>query len=231
MDRKKIKKNMIIQFTNYFIILLISCVSMVGCAGVNKIPLKHDVATTLADKTLEKTNYEKPDFSAMTAAKVAIPFASFTMISAGNKIIKTNNVEDPAHFVANKFSETLADKFNLTVAESTPKISNSDKINSLVELYSKADILVDVKTLGWNFCYFPTDWDSYRVMYTARLRLIDTSTNTVIAEDLCSYVPEYSNDAPSYDDLVNENAAGLKLQLHKAANFCLDYFNKNIIPE
>ena len=83
---------------------------------------------------------------------------------------------------------------------------------------------LDIRTTFWGFAYFPTDWDSYRIIYSAHLRLIDRQSAKVIAEEFCEYTPEYSEDAPSHDDLVESNASGLKRELHKAADYCIKCF-------
>ena len=85
-----------------------------------------------------------------------------------------------------------------------------------------ADYVLDVQTLNWSFAYFPTNWTHYRVMYAARVRLIDATSKAVVAEAGCRSVPSDDKDAPTYDQLLADKAALLKSHLAKAAAACAD---------
>jgi hypothetical protein len=110
-------------------------------------------------------------------------------------------------------------------------VSGSDDVGALAKTYANAELILDVKTIGWSFLYFPTDFNNYRVMYSARLRLIDRQRQAVMAEEFCSYTPEYedTNKAPSYDELVGNNAAGLKRELANAARHCVELFQRSAV--
>jgi hypothetical protein len=81
------------------------------------------------------------------------------------------------------------------------------------------------------FIYVPTDWDNYRVLYSARPRVIDRQQKAVIAEGFCSYKPEYedTNKAPTREDLVGNDAEGLKRELAKAADCCIAFFRSSTV--
>jgi hypothetical protein len=81
-----------------------------------------------------------------------------------------------------------------------------------------------VRTINWMFAYFPTAWTRYRVMYSARLRLIDVKRSQVIAEGSCSRIPEETPNAPTFDQLVADKAALLKRELAVAAEHCARVF-------
>ncbi len=78
-----------------------------------------------------------------------------------------------------------------------------------------------MQTINWSFGYFPTDWNSYRVMYSAKAQLLERSTGKVVAEGFCSRVPEATEDAPSHETLLADNAAVLKRELNLAADECI----------
>ena len=61
------------------------------------------------------------------------------------------------------------------------------------------------------------------MMYTAHARLIDVLSKQVIAEELCSTVPEYEDTykAPLYEEL--ENGSGLKKALGRNVEFCVEH--------
>lgn len=74
--------------------------------------------------------------------------------------------------------------------------------------------------------YFPTDWDNYRVGLNMTMQLIDRSRKSVVAAADCAYQPEYadSDQAPTHDYLLSNQAAGLKAELKKGADYCVKKF-------
>jgi len=211
----------------FFVFILLS-----GCANVATRPIKENTINQLSGKSITSSHYKKPDFGAMIAGKASFAMiGAFAMIAEGNRIIRENNVDDPAVYIANKLNEELGNRHNMAVNLNNDKIADSKSIDSLVSKYKDSNYIMDVHTINWSFAYFPTDWNSYRVIYTAKLRLIDTKTKKVIAEDFCKRIPEYedTNSAPTHDQLVDNNATGLKKELSIAADHCVDYFRKSAL--
>ena len=107
--------------------------------------------------------------------------------------------------------------------------SKTGDTSSLAKLYGDSDVLLDVQTVGWGFSYFPTDWNSYRVTYNAKARVIETRGGKLLAEASCVRVPENGPEAPSYDQLTSNGAAGLKAELKKAAEQCVVEFRSKLL--
>jgi hypothetical protein len=82
--------------------------------------------------------------------------------------------------------------------------------------------VLDAKTINWSIGYFPTDWTHYRTIYTAKARLINVQTKDVVAEGFCKHIPESNVNAPTYDELIGNQAAGLKSQLKTIARDCIN---------
>ncbi len=192
-----------------------------GCATVKDQKIEKSAADALRGKTVAYTTRVKPDFTAMTPSKAALGiFGAAAMISEGNKIVSSNQVDDPAALIASGVAKTLQDTFAVQV-QAAPLATNSDDIAKLAELAKGAQLIVDVQTLNWSMAYFPTDWSHYRVMYTGKVRIIDTQSRQVLAEAGCSRVPEGNAGAPSYDEMTGNGAAKLKAELTQAVNECL----------
>jgi hypothetical protein len=211
-------------------ILIIGFLMMiVGCVSIKHVPISQQTAVTLSGKVLQNSLYKKPDFAAYTFVKAGLGLiGALAIISEGNDIIEKNSVEDPANYISEQLGLTLSEKYGVSILHVEPVISVSDDLNELLKTYSQTNLLLDVRTFLWAFWYFPTDWNNYRIQYTARLRLIDTQKREIIAEEFCRYLPEYNNteDAPSYNELVDNNATGLKSELRKAADYCIEFFKK-----
>ncbi|MET4693035.1 hypothetical protein [Endozoicomonas lisbonensis] len=107
-------------------------------------------------------------------------------------------------------------------------ITDSSDVNTVSSLYNNSDYILDIQKVNWSFVYFPTDWNNYRVIYTSKLRLIDSRRSKVIAEGFCSRIPVESDSAPSYDELLKNKAEGLKKELELAARYCIQEFKTNV---
>lgn len=149
------------------------------------------------------------------------------MISTGNQIVRSNQVEDPADWISKELAAAIEKK------EGTKFIGqrrvSDESPGAIAAACSGADYALDVRTINWSFAYFPVNWGTYRVIYSAKMRLIDCKTGKVIAEGFHARVPEKSPQSPSYDDLVENRAAGLKRELRIGAAEALQHFKTNIL--
>jgi hypothetical protein len=214
----------------YAIVVLLALLSS---ACVSTKNAKADIATLKAGdyRTYTVSNREKPSFSAMTAGKAAIGglIGAAAMIAAGNNIVRENEVPDPAVYIGQMLSDTLARNLELQPAQTQGKVAKTGKPGELAKLYANSGLLIDVQTINWSFVYFPTDWNNYRVIYSAKLRLIDTRNGKLLGEGFCSSVPEDKTNAPTRDQLLADKAAVLKSELQKAAEHCVKQFHTNVL--
>lgn len=200
-----------------------------GCVTVQNKPLTANASAQLEGKSLTYAVHSKPDFAAMTAGKAMFAvFGAAAMVSKGNSIIAENNVPDPAQAISSGLMQRLADQRHMSVQD-TPIRAASDKLDALAAQGTTADYLLDVQTINWMYGYYPSKPSYYRVLYSARMRLIDTHTKKVVAETLCKAQPNTDENAPTQDELLNDHAAGLKHLLDKAATDCTDVLSKQIL--
>lgn len=212
------------------LVCLLSAVLATGCVSVKHAPLTKAASESLQDASITTTRYPTPDFSAMTAGKASFALVgAAAMISAGNKIVKENNIPDPAIAITEGLIKKLEASRNSKVLPNTGNPVKKDDVKSLVAGHKGADYLLDVKTINWMFSYYPTDWTHYRVIYNARLRLIDTRTSKVIAETMCQTVQGDDNNPPTHDQLLENNASLLKDYLSKGASQCVDVLAKDVL--
>ena len=73
------------------------------------------------------------------------------------------------------------------------------------------------------FNYYPSDWSHYKVTYTARLRLIESASEKVVAETLCTTVQGDDENPPTQEQLL-ENKASLLNLVSAACTFYM-WFN------
>jgi hypothetical protein len=214
------------------IILLAGVALLTGCVSTKTVPLQKDTISSYQGRTIAVSSRERPAFAAMTAGKAMFgAIGGAAMVMAGNKIVEENEVQDPAQIISQKLLETFSTGHSLKLVSTDGVIAKGMKVDDLSKQYSGADILLDVQTTGWNLAYFPTDWNSYRVIYAAKLRIIDTHKSKVLAEGFCSRVPEKTDSAPSYDQLLENKADRLKQELALAAEFCVNEFRSKVLVQ
>lgn len=205
-------------------LLLAISLSAMGCSSIKTKELSSETSTNLKGKSLVLSKYgELPDFAAQTAVNVQFGLIGLaTAISNGNSIIKSNHIEDPAFEISKKLALGLQENQGIKFIEGETKLGSSRDINDIVKIYAGYDYILDVKTLNWSSIYYTSDWDNYRIFYSAHARLIDSKSSSVVAEEACAAAPEYqnTNDAPSYEDL--ETGKGLKKELTRAIDFCVE---------
>jgi len=213
---------------NIYLLVLLSII-FTGCVSTKNIKIKDDVAKQMRGKTILTTVSEKPYFTAMTAEKAAFSWLGMAaMISDGNRIIEENDVKDPAQYIGEKLVIDLSKKNSLIIS-SIGNIELTDNINDLVKKYNDKDYILDIRTINWSFVYFPTDWNNYRIIYSAKLRLIDVRNKSIIAEGFCAKKPEdQSENSPTYDQIVADHATVLKNELRTASDECIKNFKENI---
>ncbi|WP_156455098.1 hypothetical protein [Janthinobacterium sp. B9-8] len=208
--------------------VLISLLMMTGCASVEMIKASPEKISSINGKTLTTVNYEKPDFIASTPEKAMFGVLGvIAMVSAGNDLVKNNNIDDPAVMLTKELKNKLADRLKSKEIKEVINLSD-DSTNEIKKTVEAGSLVFDVKTLGWTFNYFPTNWTHYRVIYSARARLLDPVDGKIIAQVPCTYVSDDEKTAASYDQLTANNASLLKEKLTAAAKACGTIFEQNI---
>lgn len=191
-----------------------------GCVSVNKQQLSSSQASGLKDQSVAATSRKVPDFSAMTPGKAMFGMiGAAAMISEGNKLISTHKVADPADAIAQNLNAALAGKHGTQLAK--PIAMTAEDPGTMADTVAgQARFVLDVQTINWTLLYFPTNWAKYRLLYTAKARLIDVKSKQVVAEGFCKHLPESDVGAPSYDEFLANEASRLKQELDLAANGC-----------
>lgn len=211
------------------LLIAIAGLAMVGCASVSHIPMTPETANTIKNREVATVKRDKPNFAAATVGQSTFGiFGIAAATSAGNEIVTKNNIEDPAIYIGERLSEELAKKYDTKVSSKSIEIGD-DNVKHISKSSPGSELVLDIMTINWNFVYFPTSFNKYRVIYRARLRLIDTKSEKVLAEGICSRVPDQTPDSPTYDELLANNAERLKKELKDAADFCVGEFKSKVL--
>jgi hypothetical protein len=212
------------------IVLVTSFTILSGCVSTKNIQISQQNLKQLNPNNVALTTREKPSFSAMTAGKAMFALVgAAAMIAAGNEIVEDNNIEDPANYIRSEIAKELSKNYGFKINETDPKSVKTSKASEIAKDFPESDLVLDVETINWSFAYFPTDWDNYRVIYSAKIRLIDTKSKSIVAEGFCSRVPEEEKTAPSHEELLANKAERLKQELKIAANTCINEFKNKVL--
>ena len=219
-----------------FVTLIFVSLFFVGCVSTKNMPITDNCANDLRNHTVACSDWETPDFSVYSSGKamaggmfglVGGAIAANSMISEGNKIISENGVEDPADYIAGQLMSGLAAQYQLNQVNPNSATVESDDVEHISSLYKNADYVLDIRTASW--ATLPGNvGNRYRVVYSSKLRLIDTNERAVVAEGFCYKALKQNDPQFSYDELMGKNAEGLKSQLKVKADYCVDHFKKNV---
>ena len=205
---------------------------LVGCAGVSKknIQLSTETGNLLTNQSLVVSKRPQPDFSAFTPSSALLGAIGGAMtISRGNRIVTENQIADPAVFISSTLSNDLMNKYKVNIG-SDGAIVTGTEVAKIASQFSHSKYILDVQTVRWGYIYFPTHWDRYKVLYIAKLRLIDRENQTIVSEGYCESNPEFNDEtAPTGEELLANNAKVLKEISQQAANYCLSEFRANAL--
>ncbi|MBE2210364.1 MAG: hypothetical protein IAE66_02060 [Xanthomonadaceae bacterium] len=175
------------------------------------IPLSEADSAQLNGKTVAITLHDRPSFVAMTAGKAGFGlFGAGAMISAGNKLVEQNQIADPAILLRDQLSIALTNAYGIVPLPLDTTPTKATKPKDLAKLHPEADYILDIRSAGWNHAYYPTQWATYWVGYSAQVQLIDTKTGRQVSNAACNANTNKHPNSPSRDALLANNAQLLK---------------------
>lgn len=191
-------------------LLLLALVSVSANAKNKIVPLSESTAGTLEGKSLIVTRHAKPGFSAVTAGKAMFGLVgALTMLSAGNKIINENQVEDPADMLQRELVPALAKRYNLLLKPTVPVIEETNP-KKIASAQTDVDYILDIRSTGWMWVYVPSDWNNYAVYYMLQLQLIDAKSGASVSKLKCNPNTKKDPHPPTKDAMLADGAALLK---------------------
>jgi hypothetical protein len=211
-------------------LLLIGVLALCGCVNMETVKAPPDALSSLQGSSLTTVTYVKPSFTALTYGDAMFgAIGGIAAVSNGDRIIRDNQVSDPAETIAAKLSPIFAARLK-TATSNTLSGQMSDAAASLSTAAGSKGVIFDVETTVWMFGYFPFDWTHYHVTYNARARLIDASSGKVIGQVPCKVDTGEDKQPPTYDQLLDNKANLLKTKLASAADTCASLIENAMLP-
>jgi len=147
----------------------------------------------------------------MTAGKASFGlFGAAAMISAGNALVRDNNIADPADVIEAQLAPALAKAYGLELVPTAQRMQASDKPKLIAASQTHADVVLDIRTGGWGFFYYATEWGKYWVPYSAQVQLIDAKSGLVLSNMACNGNTNKHPNPPTKDAMLAERAQLLK---------------------
>lgn len=203
------------------VLALVVAAGATGCTTVQKVSLDTGAGAAMKGQTLVQTTRSMPDFAAMSATKGAFGMlGALAAVSEGKDLVKANQIADPAVAISAALAQHLQAGRDVQLVTPAVLVNSTEPGQIAAAAKGKARYVLDVQTINWGFSYFPTDWTHYRVQHSAQVRLVEVQTGALLAQGTCSYFPQSNDGAPTYDELVNNQAAGLKAQMERIAGEC-----------
>lgn len=198
-----------------------------GCATTKVAPNRAEIAKL---QDVRAVTYAPAPFVLASAGKIAAgslfgmiggAVAAGSMQRAGEEMIATYAVPDPAVAVRERLAAALADQFNLQATPDTAPAGDSPAV--LRSKFGGDAAVLDTHTLGWQLIYYPADWTHHYLVYVARARLLRLRDGKVLWENRCfRKMPDPRESRRKVDDYRADNGALLKQKAQEAADGCAE---------
>ncbi|MEN8133618.1 MAG: hypothetical protein ABFS45_26330 [Pseudomonadota bacterium] len=165
----------------------------------------------------------------MTNTKGAFAvFGVAAAVSEGKALVEEHKLVDPAINIKASLTKDLSETYQISditiIDEIRPYESNPEDVAAMA---SNEGIVLDVRTFGWGTMYYPFK-TKYKVNYVAQARLINAKDKRVISSERCLINEAYSEQSPTYDELMENGAELLKKKLAEASSECAVNFAQKI---
>ncbi len=212
--------------------LLSVTILFLGCATGGGVAPNRSEISRLKDSGVAEVRavtYAPAPFVLASAGKVAAgslfgivggAVAANSMTKAGQEMIATLGVTDPAVDVRDRLAKKLESDFGLaSKVETAPA---SDALPELKKAFTDGAVL-DTRTMGWQLIYYPGDWGHHYLIYGGRARLLRMSDGKVLWEGKCfRKLPDEKTNRHTVDDYRANNGELLKERVQQATNGCAD---------
>ncbi|MGE0797354.1 MAG: hypothetical protein AB7G13_24585 [Lautropia sp.] len=184
------------------LLLLLLGVLLGGCASTRLVSDQPN--PSLRERSLAVRIGSTPSFYADTPERRNYGvFGVVAMMRSGNQLVEQYALQDPAAILSEDLAASLMETNRMRAA--SPE---------------RADLLLDIKTINWDFRPYRKNAEALYVVYSARVSLIDTRSGRVLASGKCRSVRDPDSDRASLDALLADNARLLHDELREAGHEC-----------
>ncbi len=198
-----------------------------GCGIISTKPITPEKFTELKGKKLAVTTPIESRLSVLTVGGAMV--SGLTVFTGSeDDLSKMYGLKDPAIEISKIVELNLIKKSKIKIKQHKSLSELSRDPLEIASQFKGVDYVLDINTVSMMFSYRPFDFGTYKLMYNAKLQLVESKTNSVIAESICSNVTD-DEVSISYDEYLEDNAKLLKAEFERATNLCAVEFSKSIL--
>ncbi len=201
---------------------------VVGCAP-RLIGLEHETLLRLKiEPEIQVIRYAPPTFdvdnpgnsvvgslSGVSGGELAVPSQGASAAQTGTAY----GLADPARTVQDRVVASLGFEMGLKNLRPMAEVRPTDGLDELGKAFSRGFVL-DFKTLRWGLSYDPQSPTRYRVVYSARARLIRVADASLAWQGVCEASEGQAVYGTTMGELMATDAALLRDKLDEAAGSC-----------
>ncbi|NNG04238.1 MAG: hypothetical protein HKM95_09085 [Inquilinus sp.] len=211
----------------YRLAILSSALLIAACSLSDSLSLGPGAADRLVGKEVHAVREASPLFAAVSAAQIfSGDIGQRRGVGDGARIVDQNALVDPSLLVEDALAAYLLERYGAAGEGPAIEFGEADKPEDPAQwstTRAEDGLILDVETRHWGFAYFPTERSRYRVIYVAMVRIIDAGTGQTLAQHLCDKRgPDSADAAPTYDEMLDGQAALLKAMLAQHAAGCIE---------
>ena len=208
-----------------------ACVALLaGCTTVETRTMDDDLAARLRGQAVAIVTLEPSTFAVVLTHGVGLgPLGIPEMVAEGQRVLKDDNVVDPADDVATVLGDAMAGRLGAVIVAPHAAIRRDDPEAIVAAAPAGARYVLAVGTVSWGVGNLPMPRSNYFVTYIARARLIDVRTKAVVAEAGCMQAPDGSEFNGAYADLIANNGALIKTELAARADRCIHFLERDLL--
>lgn len=190
------------------VVLIIACLLAGNVMAKDKIqPLPQAAAADLKGKTLVVTRHKIPSYTAMTAGKAGFALlGAGLMIAEGNKIIRENEVPDPAALLEAQLAPAFATHYGMQIKPATMAMIDVEKPKQIAATQTDTDYIFDIRSGGWMSSYYPSEWAKYWILYSVQVQLINAKDGSLVSNMACNANTHKHANSPSKDQMYANKA-------------------------
>lgn len=212
------------------IVMLLVAPIVVGCATVPTQSVSNQAMVAWKGKTVAFTSRPRPSMVMMTAGKAVFGVIGVAAgVSAGNALVKQDNIPDPAPLVAQDLLQIAVQHYGVVPASLPPAAVDTRDAAELAKAANGADLLFDVESLGQAIYYYPTDWSHYWLMSGLILRVVDVHTGVVVGQSVCRQSSQHQANPPSKVQLLANGGQVLKSMIAAQSAACREQFAAQVL--
>ena len=205
-----------LRFIRRMALAVLGLAGVYGCAP-RLVGLEHDTLLRLkAEPEIRVVRYPPPMFDVVNPGNSVVG-----SVSGGAIAVPSQGAEaaDPARTVQDRFVSSLGFEMGLTNLRPLDDVSPTDRLDDLGKAFGHGFVL-DFRTLRWGLSYDPQLWTRYRVVYSARARLVHASDASLAWQGVCDASEREAVSGTTMGELMATDAALLRDKLDDAARVC-----------